>query len=255
MAPELKHIGRRHLHLDATDSTNARAAELAGDPAYAGAVITADLQTQGRGQHGRVWQSPPGVNVLLSTLLFPPPELRRPPVLTAWAAVAVGDAILQVTSLPTTIKWPNDVLLGGKKVCGILIESGVRSAAVGPYFVVGIGLNVNQTAHEFAGAELPDATSLSIAAGRPLDVREVTRVLIRCLDAGYGRLLAGGCGELETAWADRLGLTGRPVTAELWDAAEVRGRPAAVGFGGVRLELPGGAVRWLRPEEVRHLRP
>ena len=254
MDPDLTHIGRRHIHLDVTDSTNARAAELAADPAYAGTVITADLQTQGRGQHGRVWQSPPGANVLLSALLFPPAELRQPAVLTAWAAVAAGDTVLQLTGQPTTIKWPNDVLLYGKKVCGILIESGVRSAAVGPYFVAGIGLNVNQTAHEFARGELSGATSLAIAAGQPLDVRQVTRVLVRCLDAGYARLLAGGCGELEAAWAGRLGLVGRPVTAELWDAAEVRGRLAAVGFGGVRLELPGGAVRRLRPEEVRHLR-
>jgi hypothetical protein len=91
--------------------------------------------------------------------------------------------------------------------------------------------------------------------GRPLDVKEVTRVLVGCMDAGYDRLLAGGCGELEAAWADRLGLVGRPVTAELWDAVEVRGRLAAVGFDGVQMELPGGTVRRLRPEEVRHLRP
>src|SRR5213595_3848339 len=121
----LRHIGTRHIHLDATDSTNSRAAEFAHDIAYAGTVVTADLQSQGRGQHGRAWQSPPGANVLLSALLFPPPQLRRPAVLTAWAAVAVAETVVQVTGQPAAIKWPNDVLLGGKKVCGILIECGV----------------------------------------------------------------------------------------------------------------------------------
>src|SRR5215213_3318554 len=128
----LRHIGRRHIHLDATDSTNTRAAE----PAHAGTVVSADLQTRGRGQHGRVWESPPGVNVLLSALLFPPPALRRPVVLTAFAAVVVGETVLQVTGKQSRIKWPNDVLLGGKKVCGILIEGGVAAADRDPHFVV-----------------------------------------------------------------------------------------------------------------------
>ena len=102
-----------------------RVAEFAHDPACGGIVVTADLQSCGRGQHGRVWESPPGVNVLLSTLLFPPPELRRPALLTAFAAVSVTETILEVTGQHSTIKWPNDVLLSGKKVCGILIECGV----------------------------------------------------------------------------------------------------------------------------------
>src|SRR5688572_13168970 len=166
-----RHIGRRHIHLDATDSTNSRAAELAHDPGYAGTVVTTDIQAQGRGQHGRVWQSPPGANVLLSALLFPPPALRRPAILTAFAAVAVGETVLQVAGRQATIKWPNDVLLRGKKVCGILIECGAppfrgEPKANDPYFVVGIGLNVNQSADDFAQADLPDATSLSIAVGQ-----------------------------------------------------------------------------------------
>src|SRR3954454_4515684 len=124
MDSDLKYIGRRHIHLDATDSTNSPAAELVHDPAAAGTVVTADLQTRGRGQHGRVWESPPGVNILLSALLFPPPALRRPVVLTAFAAVVVAETILQVTGKQARIKWPNDVLLDRKKVCGILIEGG-----------------------------------------------------------------------------------------------------------------------------------
>src|SRR5262245_63098539 len=167
----LRHIGRRHFHLDATDSTNSRAAELAHDPANAGTVVTADLQVRGRGQHGRVWESPPGVSALLSALVFPPPDLCRPALLAAWAGVVVGETILQVTGQQTKIKWPNDVLLRGKKVCGILIECGVmpfrgEPTASDPHFVVGIGLNVNQSADDFARQSLPDATSLSLAVGR-----------------------------------------------------------------------------------------
>src|SRR6478672_6804915 len=110
---KLRHIGRRRIHLDATDSTNSRAAELAPDSTHAGTVVTADHQLQGRGQYGRIWESSPGANVLLSALLFPPAELRRPAVLTAFAAVAVVETILRAASRQSSIKWPNDVLIDG----------------------------------------------------------------------------------------------------------------------------------------------
>jgi BirA family biotin operon repressor/biotin-[acetyl-CoA-carboxylase] ligase len=252
----LRHIGRRHIHLDATDSTNSRAAELAHDPANAGTFVTAELQTRGRGQHGRVWESPPGVNVLLSALLFPPPALRRPVVLTAFAAVVVGETVLQVTGKQTRIKWPNDVLLGGKKVCGILIEGGVVAADRDPHFVVGIGLNVNQSADDFAQLGLPEATSLSIAVGQRLDVAGITELLIRNMDSVYDLLLSGDpadLADLERWWRRQLGLDGRPVTVELMDASEIRGRLVELGFGGLAIETCGG-MRRLVPEEVRHVR-
>jgi BirA family transcriptional regulator, biotin operon repressor / biotin---[acetyl-CoA-carboxylase] ligase len=242
-------IGRRHIHLPETDSTNTRAAELAADPANDGTVITADLQTRGRGQYGRTWQSPPGTNVLLSTLLFPPPELRRPVILTAFAAVVVAETVSQTTGETATIKWPNDVLVRGKKVCGILSEAGVVAADRGPHFVVGMGLNVNLSADDFARLELPGATSLSILAGRPLDVPAVRQSLIDGLDAEYGRLLAGGLDGLEARWAAAVGRLGEPVTAERMDGSTVRGRLAALTFG----EVVVGKTR-LVPEEVRHVR-
>ena len=147
-------LGRRVLHFTQLDSTNAHALALAGDPAHDGLVIVADEQTAGRGQHGRSWACPSGSGVLMSVLLFPPPELRRPAILTAWAAVSVCEVIVQTTGLQAQIKWPNDVLLQGRKVCGILIEQ-TRGT------VVGIGLNVNQDAGHFAAAGLPQASSLA----------------------------------------------------------------------------------------------
>ena len=255
----LRHIGTRHIHLDATDSTNNRAAEYAPDPAYAGLVITADIQSQGRGQHGRVWQSPAGANVILSTLLFPPPSLQRPPVLTAFAAVVVAETILQATGQQSTIKWPNDVLVGGKKVCGILIEGGAKpsteySVLSTQYFVLGIGLNVNQSPEDFQQAQLPDATSLSIVTGQKLDVKTITQALIRNLDEQYAALLDGGISALEECWAWRLGKTDRHATVELMDATELHGRVRRIAFDAVELEQSNGEVRVLRPEEIRHLR-
>jgi BirA family biotin operon repressor/biotin-[acetyl-CoA-carboxylase] ligase len=170
-------------------------------------------------------------------------------VLTAFASVAVAETILQVSGKQSTIKWPNDVQLGGEKVCGILIESGI-----GNHFVVGIGLNVNQSAGDFRRMDLPDATSLSVTVGKPLDVRGITELLIQNLDEHYGRLLDGEIAALEECWAWRLGKIDQQSTAELTDANEVRGRLRRVTFDLLEVELPSGEIRQLRPEEVRHLR-
>ncbi len=246
----MRHIGRHRVHLESTDSTNTRAAEYASDPANAGLVVTADLQGQGRGQYGRVWQSPPGANVLLSALVFPPKDLRRPAILTGFAAVAVAETVRDFTGLEATIKWPNDVLVEGKKICGILIEGGVRSSSAGPYFVIGIGLNVNLSAADVAAMVLPDATSLLLAVGRPLDVPEVTQALIKRLDEGYGRLFDGDRATLELAWINRLDLLGRTVAIELMDGHAVEGCLTELSFD----ELILDRTTQFKPQEVRHLR-
>lgn len=252
---DTRRLGRRVLVYDRVDSTNTLAAELAHDPANDGVALLAAEQTAGRGQHGRRWQSPPGSSVLLSVLLFPPPALRRPAVLTAWAAVAVCEAIRRATNLQAKIKWPNDVLVRGRKVCGILIESRVRPGDAGPvlYTVAGIGLNVNQCADDFARAELPDAGSLALFTGRPFDRDEVTRQLIRQLDEEYDRLCDDDRATLEACWKWRLGLLGKQVAAECADTTH-HGRLMELGFDGVELETAAGPVL-LPPETVQHLRP
>ena len=155
---DARHLGRTILLYRDVPSTNDLAASFAED--HAGTVFVADHQSSGRGQYGRIWQAAPGTSLLMSVLLFPPPELRRPVILTAWAAVALGDAIRELAGAEARIKWPNDLLVGGKKVCGLLIE---QAAGV----VVGLGLNLNQTAEDFAG--LPDAASLAMIAGRTVE--------------------------------------------------------------------------------------
>src|SRR5947209_5612879 len=172
-------LGRRTLVFDRLDSTNTYAASLADDPANDGVAVLADEQTAGRGQHGRTWTAPPRASVLLSLLLFPPPALRRPAILTAWAAVSVCETVRRVVGLQAKIKWPNDVLLKGRKVCGILIEQSAGSGDPRRARVVaGVGLNVQQTAADFAAAELPFATSLGQHTNVSLDTHAVARTLL-----------------------------------------------------------------------------
>lgn len=241
-----RHVGRRVLVYDTLASTNDRAAELAADPAEAGTVIMARAQTAGRGQYRRTWQAPAGASVLMSALVLPPPELRRPVLLTAWAAVAVCRAVRHFTDEPPRVKWPNDVLVCGKKVCGVLIEQGRGTVA-------GIGLNVNQSEDDWRAAGLPDAGSLAMFRRGPhlFDADDVARRLVRELDEGYGRLLGGGRGALEADWRGLLGLGGEVVVVRN-DGTALGGRLVELGFDGLVLQGVDGVTR-LEPEAVRQV--
>jgi BirA family transcriptional regulator, biotin operon repressor / biotin---[acetyl-CoA-carboxylase] ligase len=274
------HLGQRVLIYDSLDSTNARAIQMADDPANHGVVILAEEQTAGRGQQGRSWQAPAGRAVLMSVLLFPPPPLRRPALLTAWAAVAVCETIRQATGLQAKIKWPNDVLLRGRKVCGILIESRVQLPSplrggevsgldlspqppslrgkgelnVDWAVVAGIGLNVNQTAEDFAKAGLPQAGSLALLAGKTLDCMMLARLLVEKLDEEYDRLIQGDTSTLEACWKWHMGLLGKQVALECSEGIHW-GRLRELTLDELELEMAAGEIRRFLPETVRHIRP
>jgi BirA family biotin operon repressor/biotin-[acetyl-CoA-carboxylase] ligase len=242
---DTRRLGRRVLVFDRLDSTSNVAAALAESPDNDGVAVLADEQSVGRGQHGRTWTCPAGGGVLLSVLLFPPPTLRRPPILTAWAAVSVCETILELTGLQARIKWPNDVLIRGRKVCGILIEQARGTVA-------GIGLNVNQNAATFAEAGLTEAASLAVFTDEQRDCAVVARRLIHHLDEQYDALCAGDLATLEACWNWRIGLLGRDVIAECADGPHC-GRLRDLTWDGVELLRPDGAEERLRPETVKHL--
>ena len=241
-----RRIGRRVMVFDQVDSTNSVAASLADDEANDGVAVLAAQQTAGRGQHGRRWQCQAGDGVLLSVLVFPPLALRRAAVLTAWAAASVCNTVRQLTGEQARIKWPNDVIVRDCKVCGILIEQG-RGA------VVGVGLNLRQTAAHFAAAGLPHAASLAYFTGADLDARTAAEMLLRRMDEEYARLIDGDLTTLEGTWSEQIGLVGREVIVERYDGPTHRGRLVDLGFEGVVLEQAGKAPVVLAPEAVRHL--
>ena len=179
-------IGEPRIHLAECESTQL----LLGPDDPEGAIATTDHQTAGRGRLGRRWLEAPGTSVIVSVLLRPPAE-RRAPELSLVAALAVARTLDEATGhAEARIKWPNDVLLDGRKVAGILAE--MKGVAV----VLGIGLNVNQTADE-----LPEGTKLEAASLRSLDgvVRDREAVLaglLRRLDAVYAEWRAAGLGPL-----------------------------------------------------------
>jgi BirA family biotin operon repressor/biotin-[acetyl-CoA-carboxylase] ligase len=245
-------VGRRVLVFDRLDSTSSYAATLAGDTAHDGLAVLAREQSAGRGQYGRIWGCPPNAGVLLSVLVFPPAELRRPALVTAWAAVSVCESVRALTGLQARIKWPNDVLVRGQKVCGILTEQVLGASGAGG-IVVGIGLNVNQSAETFAAVGLTEAASLAVLTGENRPCADVARALLGQLDEEFDRLCQGDLATLEACWKWRVGLLGKQVVAECAGGSH-RGRLLELGWDGVQLELTGGELLCLPPETVRQLR-
>lgn len=155
------------------------------DAASEGAVAVADEQTEGRGRLGRTWQAPPGTSVLVSVVLEPPVAPDRLPELTLVAGEACAEAISAVTGLAPTIKHPNDVLVDGRKVAGILAEA--RDGRV----VLGVGINVNVSEDELPAGTVTPAGSLSLAAGRPFSRAELLAEVLVRLEQRYDAWASG----------------------------------------------------------------
>lgn len=175
LARALQPDGWRVEVLASAGSTNALVAERARAGEPAGLVVVAEQQTAGRGRLDRTWTSPPRAGLTLSVLLRPDLPRGGWPWLPLWGGVAVARALREQTGLDAVLKWPNDVLVGGRKVCGLLAEVPVPGA-----FVLGIGLNV--TTRE---AELPHAgaTSLALAGATTVDRDTLLRAVLRSLSA------------------------------------------------------------------------
>jgi BirA family biotin operon repressor/biotin-[acetyl-CoA-carboxylase] ligase len=250
---ETRCVGRRVWVYERLDSTNTLALALAADPGHDGLVLLAHEQTAGRGQYGRHWHAAPGSSVLMSALLFPPPPLRRPAILTSWAAVAVTETVNILTGHRAQIKWPNDVFLNGKKICGILIEQRNTGHPEHPLAVAaGIGLNVKQTTAEFQQAGLTLAGSLASQTSASLASDDVARALIDRLDEHYDRLLHGDTRGLESQWRERLELLGQSVRIEGLQQDHL-GRLVDVNLVAVQLECVTGEVVALAPETIRRI--
>jgi BirA family biotin operon repressor/biotin-[acetyl-CoA-carboxylase] ligase len=201
-------IGRDIRVFNETTSTNDIAEKLARDGVREGVVIFAESQTKGRGRMGRRWVSPSGKGLWFSVLVRPPMPPQAATQLTVIAATATARAIREQTRLVPQIKWPNDILLDGKKVVGVLTELAAELDRV-RHVTLGIGVDVNVT--EFP-AELRDiATSLAIAAGRQIDRAELAAAILRELDRDYARVCAGEFASIAEEWEQQCVTLGRRV--------------------------------------------
>lgn len=222
-----RHPQRMVLWLEQTDSTMLDAARLAGGGCPSGTVVGAETQTAGQGRLGRAWLSEKESGLYFSVVLWVslPPE--QVPILTMAVGLAVAEAITQTTGLAVDLRWPNDILIGDRKLCGILLQQHHQA------IVCGIGLNVNHG--EFPDALADTATSLRIAAGRTVDREALLSAVLEAIDRHVDILQQQGKDAVLRLFASASSyVTGRRVVVDQGDR-QLRGTTAGLDANGFLL--------------------
>lgn len=221
-------------------STNEYLKDLARQGEAAGTVVIADEQTAGRGRQRRPWSSPRGQGLWFSVLLRPNLSSDRAGLLPLFAGLSVAQSLESGPGLHPDLKWPNDVLLDGRKVCGILVESEIRSNRRLKFAIVGIGLNVNQASEDFPPELRASATSLRLALGRESDRQRLLIDMLNALHTNYRGLREGRAEELIAAWIRRCPMFGQPIEVRHADRVYKGIFEALTESGGLVLRLPSG---------------
>ncbi len=246
-------VGRRIHWLTTTGSTNDVAAHLAERGAEEGTTVVAEHQTAGRGRHGRTWFSPPGAGLYVSVVLRPVgPLARRNPavLLTLASGVAVAEAVRAVTGLPAKIKWPNDVVINGRKLAGILAESAAHGGTL-QHVVLGFGVNLQAAV---CPPELASRlTSIQAETSRPADRAGTLAEILAAIAERYADLRAGRFDAILGAWR-RLAWA-LPAALVEWDSpgGVVRGRAEDIDEHGALLVRVDGRIERIVSGEVKWL--
>jgi BirA family transcriptional regulator, biotin operon repressor / biotin---[acetyl-CoA-carboxylase] ligase len=238
-------------------STMVRAAELAAAGAPEGATVVADAQSAGRGRLGRAWLAPAGSSLLLTVVLRPRLAAEQAWLTVAAAGVALVDAtaaLLAAAGRPVVgLKWPNDLLVGGRKAAGMLAEARSEGHRLG-WVLLGMGVNVGQRAGDFPAELAARATSLRLAAGREVDRVALLGAWGERFAGGYRALAAGEVDQTLAAYLERLDTLGRQVRAELLGGEAVEGVAVGVGPGGaLTVRTAAGAEVAVASGDVEHV--
>ncbi len=236
-----KVVGKKLFVFESIDSTNTCVKTLAevGNPE--GTVVVADFQTAGRGRLGRSWISEPGANLLFSVLLRPSIRKEAAGQLTFYSAVFIARALERVTQHPMECKWPNDVLLKGKKCCGILLENSIQQDRI-DFSVVGIGINVNQAS--FPEDVRDRATSLFLEFEHNFDRAALLQVMLQEADTLLPCVHRGELVQIMDEWNSRCRMFGKPVTLVHGDERVTGTAQGLDPEGGLIIKTPTGDVTY-----------
>jgi len=231
-------------------STNTEALEQAKAGAPEGLVVVADHQTAGRGRLGRTWSAEPGSALLVSVLLRPPLPVDEVPVVLMAAGLAACDGVEAAAGFRPKLKWPNDLVVGERKLAGLLTES---TGEPGPAVVLGLGLNV--TARAYPEELDQPATSCEEEAGRPVGREDLLVGLLRALETRYSAVLAaGGRAATLTAYRADSATVGRRVRVELTGGEALEGEATGVAGDGRLVVVDAAGEHYVSVGDVKHLR-
>ncbi|WP_256757332.1 biotin--[acetyl-CoA-carboxylase] ligase [Cohnella sp. WQ 127256] len=251
LLPKLKtkQFGHQLRLLDVIPSTQDELRRLAEQGAAEGTLVIAEQQTSGRGRMGRHWVSPAGKGVWMSLLLRPPVPLPLTPQLTLLAAVALSRAISRIVPVEIGIKWPNDLLVGGKKISGILLESAAEDERL-RYVVVGMGISVNLDAEDYPEELLIKAISLKMATGTIINRSELIVSILEQFEQLYELYLEQGFAPIRSLW-EAHSVTLNKQTLLHTPQGPIEGIPRNLDeMGGLRVELADGSFRTIYSAEI-----
>jgi len=232
-----RRFGAKVHVFDSIESTNTYARTLATTGAAEGTLVLADEQTAGRGRLGRRWVANAGENLTFSLILRPATPPDQINLLPLAIAVALAHGVRRATSLPVYCKWPNDLLLHGKKCAGILMESSLGNRGL-EFVVVGIGINVNQRV--FPETLRSRATSLALHTTHPLNRISVLRTVLETLEQEYDSVASNGHRSTVAAWLELAPVIGKRVSADL-QGVTVHGTVIGIApDGGLQLHTDAG---------------
>ncbi len=246
-------VGRSVLSFDVVSSTIDVASALSREGAVEGTVVVAEAQTGGRGRLGRTWSSPADVGIWTSIILRPSIPPRDAPKLTLLVAVSVARVLGECYGIPAQIKWPNDVVVHRRKICGALTELVAEQDAV-KYIIASFRLNVNQTSARFPADVRELATSMRIETGKKFERPDVFRTLLRELDNQYQDFREHGSVNIIRQWRERSCTLGRHVKVQLReDIVEGTARDLD-DDGSLLVEVGNGKLRSIAYGDVTILR-
>jgi len=211
-----KLIGHELRYYETIGSTNDEAFRLGMEGAPEGMALVAESQSAGKGRMQRVWHSPARANIYTSVILRPRFEASRAPQISIAVGVAVAETLLAYCPETVRLKWPNDVLIGGKKVSGILAQMKMSGGAI-DFVVAGIGINVNMTAAQFSPDIQKIATSLVVETGREISRLELIISLYENMAKWYKELAQNGFDPVRERWLGLSSMIGEPVTVMFRD--------------------------------------
>lgn len=222
----------QHIHYEETvDSTQTVAKKLANDFAEEGTIVVAESQSTGKGRLGRKWESPKNTGVWMSVILRPKIPITKAPQLTLITAVAVVQAIKEATGITANIKWPNDVLVKGKKIAGILTELQAEADQISS-IIIGVGINVNQENKDFPEELHPIATSIALESNQQLKRVELIRIFLAQLEKLYFLYLDEGFQPIKRMWESYANSIGKRITARTL-TGEITGKALGITDDGV----------------------
>ncbi|MBU4389186.1 MAG: biotin--[acetyl-CoA-carboxylase] ligase [Proteobacteria bacterium] len=210
-----KVFGKKNIiFLNETDSTNTRAKELAAQGAPEGTLVIAEKQTEGRGRRGRSWFSPPGGGIYFSLILRPVISPGETPKITLMTAVVLAETLISLMKLKLRIKWPNDILVNGKKLAGILTEISTEMDAVN-YIIVGLGLNVNTQFEQFPQDIKGNATSILIENGKQFPRVKLIQHYLKLYEIYYDMFKNNDFEPIMKRWRELADIIGKQIRVDV----------------------------------------